>query len=40
MLSAITNASKPTQNQPIDNGLRNFEIPPEIEILMFFKNKK
>jgi hypothetical protein len=49
MLSATVNAVESAQNCPkLPNfakicpkiiSLRNFEIPPKIEILVFFKNK-
>jgi hypothetical protein len=49
MLSAIVNAAKSAQNNPKlpkfakicpkTISLRNFEMPPKIEILVFFKNK-
>jgi hypothetical protein len=42
MLSATTNAAKSTQNYPKlpqSAQKRNIEIPPKIEILVFFKNK-
>jgi hypothetical protein len=45
MLSATVNAAKSAQNCPKLSKLpksaqrRNFEIPPKIEILVFFKNK-
>jgi hypothetical protein len=42
MLSAIVNAGKSAQNcqnLPKFAQRRNFEIPPKIEILVFFKNK-
>jgi hypothetical protein len=48
MLSAIANAAKSAQIYPKlpktakicpkTISLRNFEMPPEIEILVFFKN--
>jgi hypothetical protein len=42
MLSATAYAANPTQNCPKLPKFaqrRNFEIPPKIEILDFFKNK-
>jgi hypothetical protein len=42
MLSAIVNAGKSAQNYqnlPKFAQRQNFEIPPKIEILLFFKNK-
>jgi hypothetical protein len=42
MLSATVNAGKSAQNcqnLPKSVQRRNFEIPPNIEILVFFKNK-
>jgi hypothetical protein len=43
MLSDTANAAKSAQNcpkLPKSAKRRNFEIPPKIEILVFFKNKK
>jgi hypothetical protein len=42
MLSATayaTNSAQNCQNLPKSAQRRNFEIPPKIEILEFFKNK-
>jgi hypothetical protein len=49
MMSAIVNAAEFAQNYaklpkfakiyPKTISLRNFEMPPKIEILVFFKNK-
>jgi hypothetical protein len=42
MLSATVNAAKSAQNCPnLPKSAQrwNFEIPPKIEILVFFKNK-
>jgi hypothetical protein len=43
MLSATVNAAKSAQNCPnLPKSAQrcSFEIPPKIEILVFFKNKK
>jgi hypothetical protein len=43
MLSATANAAKSAQicpKLPKTTQRRTFEIPPKIEILVFFKNKK
>jgi hypothetical protein len=43
MFSAIVNAANSAQNCPNLPKFvqrQNFEIPPKIEILVFFKNKK
>jgi hypothetical protein len=39
-LSATGNVAKSAQNCPKTISLENFEIPPKIEILMFFKKLK
>jgi hypothetical protein len=43
MLSATVNAAKSAQNcqnlPKSAQNLKNFEMPPKIEILVFFKNK-
>jgi hypothetical protein len=39
MLSATANAAKFAEICPKTISLRNFEMPPKIEILVFFKNK-
>jgi hypothetical protein len=39
MLSAIVNAAESAQNCPKTISLKNFELPPKIEILVFSKNK-
>jgi hypothetical protein len=39
MLSGTINAAKSTPIYPKTISLRNFEMPPKIEILVFFKNK-
>jgi hypothetical protein len=39
MLSTTANARKAAQNYPKIISSRNFEIPPKIEILVFFKIK-
>jgi hypothetical protein len=39
MLSAIVNAAKSAKICPKTISLRNFEMPPKIEILVFLKNK-
>jgi hypothetical protein len=40
MLLAIENATKSAQICPKTISLGNFEIPPKIEILIFFKKLK
>jgi hypothetical protein len=40
MLSTTTYASKSTQIYPKTISLRNFEILPKVEILVFFNKKK
>jgi hypothetical protein len=37
MLTTTANAAKSAQNCPKTISLRNFEIPPKIEVLGFFK---
>jgi hypothetical protein len=39
MLSTIANVAKSAQICPKMISLRNFEIPPKIEILVFFEGK-
>jgi hypothetical protein len=40
MLSTIGNAEESAQNCPKTISLGNFEIPPKVEILIFFKKLK
>jgi hypothetical protein len=40
MLLATINAAKSAQIYPKTISLRNFEMPPKIEILVFFKKNK
>jgi hypothetical protein len=40
MLSLTTNVAKSAQNCPKTISLRKFEIPPKIEILIFFQKNK